>query len=337
MIIANKFYYEVGGDDENGGGGDAAIAQVSIPEDVQKELEELRAYKQNMASIEPTKTPEQVAKDVELEKVNFRKFAVESDYMKDDDFSKLDTLKSKQDRDIVFEDFAKEWEIDNPDADPDDKESLIKEDFENLYHLNSDNKILKSKGEKLLAKEAAEKRSPLESNFKTAQERYGEDKSIRKVVPSYNKFIDEIIKENTPDKLSLFKTKEGDEELEETGELTKEQKEEIDAMFRKNLKIFAKFKDGKEADIKDLKASITKKIQGYIKINTYDIATKKSYELGKSLGEGIGTTSGSTVGAKQPFALVKGISKAGEQERLDAKTEVANNDAELRQKMKNRR
>lgn len=332
MISSNRFQYNTDVDN-NGGGGDAPIVMdtPAIPENIQKELDELRAYKQNMAAIEPAKTPEALAKDAEIEKVNFRKFAVESDYMKDDDFSKLDTLKSKADRDVVFEDFSKDWEAENPDVDPEYKESLMKEDFENLYHVNSDNKILKSRGEKLLAKEAAEKRSPLENNYKKAQEGYGEAKSIHATVPKFNKFIDEVIKDNVPDKLTLFKTKEGEQELEVDGELTPEQKTEIDSMFRKNIKIFERFQDGK--DLEAVKASIAKKIQGYIKINTYESSNQKSFELGK----GLGITKGSTVGANQPFAVVKGVSKAGEDERRDAKQIVMDDDMAFREKMKNRR
>jgi hypothetical protein len=333
MFLSNKFNFELGAEGNNGGV-DTLVDPV-IPDNVLKELEELRSFKANMASVEPTRTPEELAKEAELEKVNFRKFAIESDYMKDEDFSKLESLKSQKDRDLIFEDFSKEWEVENPDVDPEYKESMIKEDFESLYHLNSDNKVLKLKGEKLLAKEATEKRSPLENNYKKAQDGYGEAKSVYATVPKFNKFIDEVIKKNVPDKLTLFKTKEGEQELEVDGELTKEQKEEIDSMFRKNIKIFEKFKSGK--DIDNVEASISKKIQGYIKINTYESANQKSFQLGKELGEGLGTNNGSTIGAKQPYAVVKGISKASVEEAKNSKDNVLADDIAFREKMKHRR
>lgn len=301
MLFTSKFLYNDGGE---GGVG----AAIELSEDVKAqlaELETLRQYKADVESREPNKSPEQIAKEAEVEKVNFKKFTVESGIMKDEDFFTLETLKQKSDRDLVFEDFKKEWEADNKDIPENEKESSLKEAFESQYHLNSDNKTLKTRGEKMLAAEASIKRNPLESSYKKAQDEYGLQKQITAEIPVFNKFLDTIIKETVTDKPVLFKTKEGEEEIPIDVELTKEQKEELNKMFR-TPKYFNKYKNGKPEEVKK---EIVNKINGFIKINNFDTVALKSYEAGK----GIGTKQGSTVGAENLYTLQHQKDKKDEQ------------------------
>lgn len=296
-LFPHFFYNSDGGEGGSNAGGDGGNGNtdVVIPENIQKELEELRAYKQSILEKEPTKTPEQIAKEAEIEKVNFRKYSVENDLMKDDDFNAFDTLSKKQSRDLVYEKFAKEQLEDNPEITDDE----IKDAFESEYKLNELNEKAKARGLARLEKEASEIKNPIETAYKNAKTRYDEDKSISAQAPAFKKFIDNLIAENTPDKLTLGKTKDGEEEVSIEVELTKADREELAKTFT-SAKAFRAFLDGKDKP-EEVKANLVKKINGFLKQKYFDTALSKSFET----GHGRGVKKGSNVGANNPFALQK--------------------------------
>lgn len=302
-----KFFYKFYDPQEGEAGAGAAAAvetEVFTPE-LKQELETLRAFQKTITEKEPEKTPEQLAKEVELEKVNFRKFSVENDLMKNDDFDKFDTVKNKKDEDLVFEDFSTQWEKDNPDADPRTKEEDKKLAFQTAYHINSENKTYKERGQKIIGEEAAALRSPLETTYQSAKSRYDQENMIKGEIKGYNEFIFNIIKENTPEKMivktSVKSGKEGeaDTELDVDVDLTEDQRKEIEKLF-KNPKTFQAYVSDKDKR-DELKAKISKKISGYIKENNFDKAVQRAVEI----GHGNGMTKGSTVGAEQPFGIVR--------------------------------
>jgi hypothetical protein len=305
MKFFSKFYDDGAG---NGGAGDGTApvetAEVFTPE-LKQELESLRAFQKSITEKEPEKTPEQLQKEVELEKVNFRKYSVENDLMKDDDFQKFETVRAKKDEDLVFEDFSDEWEKDNPDADPRTKEADKRAAFEVQYHITSENKTNKERGQKLIAQEAKALRNPLETSYQTAKSSYDQEKMIKGEIPGYNQFIESVIKENTPEKLvvktSVKSGKEGeaDTEIDVDVELTEDQRKEIEKLFKNPKTFHAYVTDKDKRD--DLKAKIAKKISGYIKENNFDRAVQRAVEV----GHGNGMAKGSTVGAEQPFAIVR--------------------------------
>lgn len=233
-----------------------------------------------------------------LEKAEFLKYSAENDLYKVEDYNKLESIKSKSDKDLVYENWFPKWKEENPGVAPDQVESLAKEEFEEEYRLNSTNEKTKNRGIDKLKREASELRSPLEKSYNSAYERFSEDKKMLSKIPEFNKFMDELIKEATPDKVVLFKTKEGEEEIAIDVELTKEQKDELGKTF-KNAKVFSSFATNEEAKLGEWKAKIQKKIEGFIKINNFEAANKKSYDAGK----GVGTKQGSNTGADNSFAL----------------------------------
>jgi hypothetical protein len=304
MKFFSKFYDDGAG---NGGPGDGTApveTEVFTPE-LKQELESLRAFQKSITEKEPEKTPEQLQKEVELEKVNLRKFSVENDLMKDDDFQKLETVKNKKDEDLVFEDFSDEWEKDNPEADPRTKEEEKRAAFEAQYHIKSDNKTNKERGQKLIAQEAAAIRNPLETTYQTAKSRYDLEKMVKGEINGYNEYINSIIKENTPEKLivkaSVKSGKEGeaDTELDVDVDITEDQRKEIQKIFN-NKKTFHDYVSDKDKR-DELKVKIAKKITGYIKENMFERAIQRAAEV----GHGNGMSKGSNVGAEQPFAIVR--------------------------------
>lgn len=322
MLFNPRFYYDSGAPEGGGGADPNAAPPVVIPDDVQKELAELRAYKESIVNKEPDKTPDQIAKEAELEKAELIKYSAENDLMKVDDFNKFETLKAKADKDLVFDKFStevkdeitEEVKAENPDATEEEISAKIKEAFEKEFPLESKNAKAKARAEAKLQREAKEIRTPLESTYNTAKERYSESREIVSKIPEFNKLMDDVIKDSTPEKL-IVKTKDGEQEIDIEVELNKEQRAEIEKLF-KNEKVFGKYYNSDEKEKGSFKASIQKKIEGYLKANHFDAAVSKGFEQGVK----IGTAKGSTVGAKNPFPLQQGTKQEAKVVTLDEST-----------------
>lgn len=309
MSFKTTFLYEA--DANENGGLDAAVnndvntgdqsqqktptadAAPVIPEDIQKELAELRAFRE--ANKKPDeKSPEQILKEAELEKVNFRKYAVENDFAKDDDFVQYETLQQKKDADLVFENFLNDFKEENPEIE-DEKELTYaaQEEFNKAYKLTSSNEKAKEKGLAKLAKEANEIRNPYISKIEKAKASYSEEKELRAKMPVFEKFIASEIEKNAPDTVS-FKIKSGEEEIPVEITLTKEDKAAIAKEFN-TPKTFLTYSKSQE----DAEKALAKKIQGWIKVNKFEEATAQMLKI----GEGRGVAKGSNAGADAPFAL----------------------------------
>jgi hypothetical protein len=332
MFCTSRFYYSpedlgAGGNPSDGGETSTVTkpaAAVELPADIKTELEQLRAFKQAATTREPEKTPDQIQRENELERVNFRKFAVEEKLMKDEDFSGYESVTKKADADLVYDKFAAEQKEDDPTLTPEQ----IRENFDNEYKLNSDNEKAKVRGEQKIAREAKELRNPFTSKYTEAENSYKERKSLTAQLPKFEAFIDEVIKENTPEKLVLFKAKEGEEEVPIETELSEDQRKEISKLFKnpKNFRDYADSGDKKD----DLKTKIAKKITGYLKINNFEKVAEKSFETGK----GIGLKKGSTVGSTNPFALIRDINTPTREQKVSAQQAVNDNQTELRDKVR---
>lgn len=306
-MLFSKFLIARDADPNDGaGGGDTppnpgAVVEdkVAIPIEQLKEwgFESLEQMAGHFASQkQPAPTPEEIERQQQLRNANFIKFAVEENLLKTDDIQKFKEISAKPDQDLVFADFVSQWVEENPDADVQEDAAIIRQAFETQYHLNSENPVLKKRGEKLLAKEAELLRSPIVEQYKTAESRFNDYETVRGIAPKYNEFIDEQIKKIAPDKLVVFKKKIGDSEVDVDFELTQDDRDEIARLF-KNPKTFAAFKDGKTDE---LVQSLTKKVSGYIKqkheTQILENVWNKAQEVGK--------TQAPYVGAKAPFPIV---------------------------------
>lgn len=324
MVINNRFFYDSGA---NEGGAAAENTEVNnaaeqqsqsaaqqpiyeMPEDVKAqlaELEELRAYKQSIVSKEPEKTPEQIAKEAEVEKSNFIKFAVENDYFKVDDLTKHEALKAKSDADLVFEStFLPQFKEDNPEIE-DEAELLqaAKDEFATEYKLNSDSEKAKKRGIERLAKEAGSIKSPFESTYNKAHEKYTQEQGVAKQVPDFNKTVDSIVDKNMPSKITVFELQEGDEKTAIEIELTDTDKADITKIL-KSHKTFYQYVDKSPEEFEE---SISKKIQGWIKSNKSEAINKAISEKSKEIYYKKGKEDAPIVGAENPFPLQQGASK----------------------------
>lgn len=339
MFYLPKFYYEDnagegggnGGENNGGEGGGSHSTESFLSPD------ELKSYgvenKEQLFAVlnqhkESQVSAEEKQRQVESKKADFIKFAAENSLLKVDDVSHYETITKKADRELAIEKHIEEWREDNPDVtDPSEITAQATADFQEKYNLNSENAKQKARGEARI-KELAEKiRTPVTSKYTAAEKAYTERKAIEGKIPEFNKAVSELITECTPDKLVIGKVKEGEIEVPIEVELTKKEREEL----TKSLvtpKMFQRFTSAK--DLSEFKASTTKRITSILKEKYFDSVIEKSYAAGK----GVGTTQGSTVGAEQPFAIVRSISgPQTDAERATGEKAVMDNDLELRKKV----
>lgn len=329
MLLKSRFIYEDGANEGGAGAsGDAAVnnadasnndaaktgddnsntdsgkqpeakTEFQIPDEIQAQLKELQELKEWKAANTkaPEKSPEEIAKENEADKANFIKFSVDNELFKIDEYTQYETLKVKADADLVFEGFVKDFKEENPDiTDEIELSAAAKEAFDKEYKLSSTNEKAKEKGLAKLAKEANEIRNPYESKVKIAQTSYNEEKEVREKMPAFDKFIDEQIAKNAPDKVP-FKIKKGETEVTVEIELTKEDKEALTKAFKTPKTFYSFSKSSEEAQV-----SVTKKINGWIRENKFEEALTKAF----GTGESIGVKNGSNTGADAPFAMQQG-------------------------------
>lgn len=242
-------------------------------------------------------SPEEKLQKENITKANFLKFSAEQKLLNVEDYSQYETLKSKPDQDLVFENFVKEYKEDHPEiTDTEELEQAAKDDFEYEYKLKEGlSESAKKKGLAKLARDAKELRSPYENKVLAAQNQFKEYGTYQETYPKFEKFLKESILKNTPEKTILFKAKDGEEEIPIEIELTQKER---DAMLKEfaTPKTFQKFLNSKPEEIQ---AILDKKMQGWVKLNKFDEVNAKTFELGM----GVGTKKGSTVGAENPFPL----------------------------------
>ena len=308
-------------------------AQEEIKTEVQQPIiteDELKSY--GFDSKEAFKTflakqkdenisPEEKLEKENIAKANFLKFSAENKLLKVEEYNQFENLKSKADRDLVYEKFLTSYKEEHPEiTDEKELEEAAKEDFDYEYKLKDGlSETAKNKGLEKLAKEAKELRSPFENKILKAQEEFKTYNNIKETYPKFEKFVDEAITRNTPDKLAVVKVKDGDTEIPIEIELTKEDREAMAKSF-KTEKTFALFADGKPEDIQK---AIDNKMQGWLIKNKQEAIVSKTFELGK----GIGLKQGSTVGAENPFALKQqqggAAEQTGEKTREQSQAEIA--------------
>lgn len=266
-------------------------------------------------------SPEEKEKRENLYKVEMQKYAVENGLMKPDEFARLEALKAKDNQALVYENWLANWKEENPDVDAADIEARSREDFNAEYHLDSDNEKKKARGVAKIEKEAKEIRNPLESSFTKVKTEFDEDRAITKNLPDYNKKLAGFIQENIPAKIKLFETKDGEEMVPVEIELTDEQRREIYAKVDKKLRNASTYQLYTKNDLKQLAEVAKKEAEAEIWNEHREAGLKKIAETFLKRGDEKGYKRGS-VGAKNPFPLVKDGQKVGGTDHQSAAQQV---------------
>lgn len=325
MIYQPKFFYNdgagegAGGADTetkieegqgNEGSGDTGVEGVSAAaapvEKIEISLEQAKAWgfdskeqlDEHFAKLkEQNVSEEEKRKAAALEDINFRKFAVENDLLKEEDILAHQSLSARADRDLVFDKWLNDFKEDNPELE-NDPELLEKAttQFNSEYKLDSENEKTKERAIAKLQREAKELRAPAEAKFTTAKSQYDLAKSVQTDYPKFEKFVQDKVKQHTPDKAVLFKIKDGEEEIGIEIELTDDDRKEMAKSFATHKNFFS-FKNGTK---EEFEASLDKKMQSWVRANKSESIARKSYEIAYNRGIEKGS-----VGASHPFPLVE--------------------------------
>lgn len=290
-----------------------------------KSVEELKSL---IKKDEVQETPEQAKKKEESYKAAMISYAVENDLIRLDDVTKLETLKAMSDEDVVFDNFAKEIKdeiLEDPDLPEDVSEeeivSRVKEAFEKEFPINSKNEKTKLRAEAKLAKAAKDIRGPLESSFNTAKEKYNDEVSIRQAYPKYHDEMKKTVSSLVPKSYSFYK-EEGDDPVSADIELTKDDKDFIEAELTKIVQTPETFLLHKNGKVDEIKKQMEERVEFLMFKRLGDAGKRKVAEL----YEGRGITKGSAVGASNTFAVNRGglnnQPKTGVKTGDEAKTDV---------------
>lgn len=255
-------------------------------------------------------SPEEKEKRENLYRVEMQKYAVENGLMKPDEFVKLENLKAKDNRAIVYEGWLASWKEENPDVDPEDVETRAKEDFEAEYHLNSTNEKTKARGLAKIEKEAKEMRSPLESSYTKLKQDFDEDRTVKNDYPDYSKKVTGFIQENIPAKVKLFETKDGEETVPVEIDLTDEQRKEVYQKVSKKILNSSTYQLYKKGDLAQLQEIAKREAEATIWADQREAGLRKIAETFLKRGDEKGYKRG-VIGAKNPFPLIPGGKQEG--------------------------
>lgn len=273
-----------------------------------KTIDELKAHIAKKDSKEDT--PEEKKRKDDVYRANLNNYAVENSIMSNDDIVKFETLKSKSDRDLVFEKFSQDirgeieddLKAENPAVTDEEIEKEIKEAFEIEYPVDSTNQKAKDRAANKIAKEAKDIRGPFESSFNEAKARFDEEVSVRNEYPGYQKAIKQVITEAIPDSHNFFKDKAGDKDddpdIPIDIQISEDDKKEILKTLQEKLQNPQTFLLHKNGKVDDLKAMVRNELD-YLLWKKYGDIGKKEIAT-KFLKVGMGK--GSDTGAKESFA-----------------------------------
>lgn len=341
MFILPRFFYDDDATDKTGGDTDTGNQQQQVNTEVnllkplftESQLKDFgfdnaEQFQEHLQRHKENRVPDDVKKkNADMEKAEFLQISTEEGLMNVDEYSAYETISKRTDRDLVFEKFATEYKVDNPEA----TDAIIQEEFNAEYKLDSDKEKVKTRGESRLKKEAEELRSPLSSKHTAAKEYVDNFRVSKKELPAFHKFVDDLVQELMPDTVSLGKakddTKDDEDEIDIPATITKEQREEIAKLF-KSPKYFNAFMDNKDKLKETLSPSLSKKINSIIKQNNFDSAITYAFKQGKDIGR----KRGSNIGAEQLYSAVKGSLGNDKAISQTAMQEVNDSDLALRKK-----
>lgn len=160
--------------------------------------------------LNPTKpkTAEQLAEEANIYNVNLAKYAIENKVFNNDEWLQVQNMRKATDTDLVYNNFAAEYKEANKDRKLEDKpfpvtDEEIKDRYNELYHVDSENAALKKEGEKNLALKAKAIRDPLETKLNDIKEIYDNEQAEIRTVPEFKKFFQSVLATAIPEKLEF--------------------------------------------------------------------------------------------------------------------------------------
>jgi hypothetical protein len=160
--------------------------------------------------LNPTKqrTEEEKKADEQEYTANLLNFATREKLFNTNDFATLQSLKQTSDSDLAYGAFSDDYKELNKDRVGDDKQpnpptdAEIKEAFNQQYHIDSEDKGLKTIGEKLIKTAADAKRNELEAKYNDAKLAYDDYAYRDKNSKPFLNFINKTVNTNIPTQLT---------------------------------------------------------------------------------------------------------------------------------------
>lgn len=260
-------------------------------------VEQMNEHFEKAKAGEPTE--EDKKKQQEIENADFRAYAIKSGHLKEDDFKLYDKLTTTSDRDLVFEDFLTSFKEDNPEIDAEDMEEAAKEAFDGEYRTAS---------EKRFKREASLIRQDTLKAYNEAREDFKDNVAWEGGKNKWTQFVAKTIEAALPgEDLKFFTGKDGDDDINVSVKLTKEEKAEI-AKQVLTPRRYAQFLEGKVDEVEKI---IKERVVSAAMLKNLP----KAIELGIQEGIRIGKNRGSYVGSVNPFPIA---ARAAESQQVDA-------------------
>lgn len=289
---------------------ETAKVRAEIRKEFLKEMgvnteEELKA---KLAGPAKELTPEEKAENDEKYNANLLSFATKNKLLNTDEFVALSNLKKASDTDIAFGNFAAEYKELNKDRKDSDNnpnpvsDEEVKEAFNQLYHIDSQDDTLKKIGEKQLKLVADQSRLALESKFKDAKETFDDYNFRASNDKPYRNFVSESVKSAYPEKLEF----DGVEGSKINIPLDKADIKEIEKLFINDGAFEDYLANGATQSAKE---QIAKTVQAFLFHKNKDAIIKTvrdtSYEAGVKKGS-VGAVAPFTKDAKQSAEVTGG-------------------------------
>ena len=233
----------------------------------------------------PELTAEQKAQQDEIYSASLAKYAIENKVFNNDEWLSFNNIKKLPDTDLVYNEFANSYKELNKNRQNEDGtanpviEDEVKDKFNELYHIDSDNAVLKEQGQKNIELKAGAIRGPLQQKYDDVKSIYDNEIQQKQAVPAFREFMQKAMTEFIPDS---FKYGEGDNEV--TFDLTKLDKTEIEQHLVTNIgdREFTDFLKGKGSP--EQRARIQKEITKEILYRSHKEIAKTAYDAGVSAG-----------------------------------------------------
>lgn len=260
-------------------------------------------------------TPEEKIKREKTYAANLDKYLQDENIMSREKIIEYEAVKGKSDKDLAIESFTKEFKAENADADDED----IADAIESRFHLKTENAKLKKVGEAIIKKDAAAIKGSFESTYTNGKAQFDKDQKALSQIPQFNQSVDNYAK-TLPSTIEAFKK----DDLVVNFDLTPEIRKQISDTVLKSHEVFNQFlKTGDTPEFKELLRSRTR--EAIISLNhasMINVVAEANFSKGLK--------SGSTVGAKQPFAVVqeKGKTQATKASKEQAKANVLKDNEE---------
>lgn len=301
-----------------------AKLREEIRQDLLKEL--------NITSVDDIKklthpeaplTDEQKHQQAQEKIAAFTQYAVRKKVMGLDEIDAFKTASQMPPQDLVYARFASEYKDANKDrkgtdgtADPVTDEEM-KDMFDRMFHIGSEDPFLKKTGESAIKAQAAEMLAEPKKKYDTALQQFEQETVLLENMPRYKQFISNILDESIPKDNMV---------IEVAGKkinvaLDGKDREEIETDYKNDL-LFNEYM--KAADRQGLKTNFIKSIERKLAKKYETIAANEIFEAGKSEGLKKGV-----IGARVPFTPPSGSNQPASTSGKLTPEERANNRAGL--------